>query len=175
LRPRIEDALADITRRISEQQPQRVRRRAVQGLARPSRSAPGTGTCRWSRPESNRTLELRQDAPTTMYMALGHGIWLPTIRLWRGGHQIAIVEAFAARQRTCSVFIAHDLDQDKSRAASRWPDFSRAPSRPTARRASGLLCDHAGAQGATCAVYSWPSNIHVTTPYNLPAPALSHP
>ena len=50
-----------------------------------------------------------------MYLALRHGIWLPTTRWWRGGHQIAIVEAFAARQRTCSVFIAHDLDSDKTR------------------------------------------------------------
>jgi hypothetical protein len=31
----------------------------VQGLARPSRSAPGTETSRRSRPGSNRTLELR--------------------------------------------------------------------------------------------------------------------
>jgi hypothetical protein len=38
--PRIEDGLADITRRIWEQPPpQRVRGRAMQGLARPSRSA----------------------------------------------------------------------------------------------------------------------------------------
>jgi hypothetical protein len=66
-----------------------------------------------------------------------------------GGGNMAIVEAFASRQRTYSVFIAHDLDQDNTWAASRWPDFSRAPSRPQTRHASGLLCDHAGAQGAT--------------------------
>jgi hypothetical protein len=25
------------------------------------------------------------------------------------------------------------------------------------------------------AAYSWPSNIHIITPYNMPAPALSYP
>ena len=38
----------------------------------------------------------------------------------------------------------------------------------------GLLLDHAGAPSATGAVYPWPSNIHIITPYNMPAPASPH-
>jgi AraC-like DNA-binding protein len=160
---------------MEQRPPQRVRRRAVQGLARPSRSAPGTGTCRRSRPGSNRTLELRQDAPPTMYLALGHGIWLPTTRWWRGGHQIAIVEAFAARQRTCSVFIAHDLDSDKTRLLrdGRISAVLHHDLRQDVRQACyAIMQAHKALPGA---IYSWPSNIHVITPYNIPAPALSHP
>jgi hypothetical protein len=159
--PRIEGALADITRRISEQQPQqRVRRRAVQGLARPSRSAPGTGTCRRSSRDRIAPSSCGK-TPTTMYLALRHGIWLPTTRWWRGGHQIAIVEAFAARQRTCSVFIAHDLDSDKTRLLcdGRISAVIHHDLRQDMRQACYAIMQ--AQKALPGAVYSWPSNIHI--------------
>jgi hypothetical protein len=110
-----------------------------------------------------------------MYLALRHGIWLPTIRWWRGGHQIAIVEAFAARQRTCSVFIAHDLDSDKTRLLcdGRISAVIHHDLRQDMRQACYAIMQ--AQKALPGAVYSWPSNIHIITPYNMPAPPLSHP
>jgi LacI family transcriptional regulator len=92
-----------------------------------------------------------------------------------GGGNMAIVEAFATRQRTYSVFIAHDLDQDNTRllrdgriSAVLHHDF-----RQDMRQACyAIMQAH---KALPSAVYSWPSNIHIITPYNMPAPALSHP
>jgi LacI family transcriptional regulator len=92
-----------------------------------------------------------------------------------GGGNLAIVEAFAARQRTYSVFIAHDLDHDNMRLLrdERISAVIHHDLRQGMRQACyAIMQAHKALPGA---VYSWPSNIHVITPYNMPAPALSHP
>jgi LacI family transcriptional regulator len=92
-----------------------------------------------------------------------------------GGGNMAIVEAFAARQRTYSVFIAHDLDQDNTRLLrdGRISAVLHHDLRQDMRQACyAIMQAHNALPGA---VYSWPSNIHIITPYNMPAPALSHP
>ena len=113
--------------------------------------------------------------PTTMYLALRHGICLPTTRWWRGGHQVAIAEALAARQRTYSVFIAHDLDEDNTRLLrdGRISAVLHHDLNQDMRQAChAIMQAHNALPGAP---YPWPSNIHIITPYNMPAPALSHP
>jgi LacI family transcriptional regulator, galactose operon repressor len=92
-----------------------------------------------------------------------------------GGGNMAIVEAFAARQRTYSVFIAHDLDQDNTRLLreGRISAVLHHDLRQDMRQACyAIMQAHNALPGA---VYSWPSNIHIITPYNMPAPALSDP
>ena len=92
-----------------------------------------------------------------------------------GGGNLAIVEAFAARQRTYSIFIAHDLDHDNTRLlrGERISAVIHHDLRQDMRQACyAIMQAHKALAGA---VYSWPSNIHVITPYNMPAPALSHP
>jgi len=92
-----------------------------------------------------------------------------------GGGNLAIVEAFAARQRTYSIFIAHDLDHDNTRLllGERISAVIHHDLRQDMRQACyAIMQAHKALPGA---VYSWPSNIHVITPYNMPAPALSHP
>jgi LacI family transcriptional regulator len=90
-----------------------------------------------------------------------------------GGGNLAIVEAFAARQRTYSVFIAHDLDQDNTRLLreGRISAVLHHDLRQDMRQACyAIMQAHQALPGA---VYPWPSNIHIITPYNMPAPALS--
>ena len=90
-----------------------------------------------------------------------------------GGGNLAIVEAFAARQRTYSVFIAHDLDQDNTRLLreGRISAVLHHDLRQDMRQACyAIMQAHQVLPGA---VYPWPSNIHIITPYNMPAPALS--
>ena len=92
-----------------------------------------------------------------------------------GGGNLAIIEAFAARQRTYSVFIAHDLDHDNMRLLrdERISAVIHHDLRQDMRQACyAIMQAHKALPGA---VYSWPSNIHVITPYNMPAPALSRP
>jgi len=92
-----------------------------------------------------------------------------------GGGNLAIVEAFAARQRTYSVFIAHDLDHDNTRLlrAGRISVVLHHDLRQDMRQACyAIMQAHKALPGAG---YSWPSNIHIITPYNMPAPPLSHP
>jgi LacI family transcriptional regulator len=92
-----------------------------------------------------------------------------------GGGNMAIVEAFASRQRTYSVFVAHDLDQDNTRLLrdGRISAVLHHDLRQDMRQACyAIMQAHKALPGA---VYSWPSNIHIITPYNMPAPALSHP
>ena len=92
-----------------------------------------------------------------------------------GGGNMAIVEAFAARQRSCSVFIAHDLDQDNTRLLrdGRISAVLHHDLKQDMRQACYVIMQaHKALPGA---VYSWPSNIHIITPYNMPAPALSQP
>jgi LacI family transcriptional regulator len=92
-----------------------------------------------------------------------------------GGGNMAIVEAFSARQRAYSVFIAHDLDQDNTRLlrAGRISAVLHHDLRQDMRQTCyAIMQAHNPLPGAA---YSWPSNIHIITPYNMPAPALSHP
>jgi LacI family transcriptional regulator len=92
-----------------------------------------------------------------------------------GGGNMAIVEAFASRQRAYSVFIAHDLDHDNTRLlrGGRISAVIHHDLRQDMRQACyAIMQAHKALPGA---VYSWPSNIHVITPYNMPAPALAHP
>jgi LacI family transcriptional regulator len=92
-----------------------------------------------------------------------------------GGGNRAIAEAFAFRQQTYSVFIAHDLDQDNTRLLrdGRISAVLHHDLRQDMRQACyAIMQAHKALPGA---VYSWPSNIHIITPYNMPAPALSHP
>jgi len=85
-----------------------------------------------------------------------------------GGGNVAIVEAFASMHRTCTVFIAHDLDYDNTRllrdghlSAVLHHDLNQ-----DMRRACHIIMQaHRALPGA---VNSWPSNIQVITPYNSP-------
>jgi LacI family transcriptional regulator len=89
-----------------------------------------------------------------------------------GGGNLAIVEAFAARHRTYSAFIAHDLDADNTRLlrTGRISAVLHHDLRQDMRQACYVIMQaHKALPGAA---YSWPSNIHVITPYNMPAPAL---
>jgi LacI family transcriptional regulator len=90
-----------------------------------------------------------------------------------GGANMAIVEAFATLHRTCPVFIAHDLDQDNTRLLreGRISAVLHHDLHQDMRRAClAIMQAHNALPGG---VYAWPSNIHVVTPYNMPAPALS--
>ena len=92
-----------------------------------------------------------------------------------GGGNMAIVDAFASRQQTYSVFIAHDLDQDNTRLLrdGRISAVLHHDLKQDMRQACYVIMQaHNALPGGG---YSWPSNIHVITPYNMPAPALSHP
>ena len=92
-----------------------------------------------------------------------------------GGGNMAIVEAFASRLRAYSVFIAHDLDHDNTRLlrGGRISAVIHHDLRQDMRQACyAIMQAHKALPGA---VYSWPSNIHIITPYNMPAPALAHP
>ena len=89
-----------------------------------------------------------------------------------GGGNMAIVEAFASRQRPHSVFIAHDLDQDNTRLlrGGRISAVLHHDLRQDMRQACYTIMQaHKALLGVG---YSWPSNIHIITPYNMPAPAL---
>jgi LacI family transcriptional regulator len=89
-----------------------------------------------------------------------------------GGGNLAIVESFAARQRRYSVFIAHDLDHDNTRLLrhGRLSAVLHHDLRQDMRQACYVIMQaHQALPGAA---YAWPSNIHIITPYNMPAPAL---
>ena len=89
-----------------------------------------------------------------------------------GGGNMAIVEAFASTGRTYSVFIAHDLDQDNTRLlrGGRISAVLHHDLNQDMRRACHTIMQaHKALPGAA---HPWPSNIHVITPYNMPAPAL---
>ena len=89
-----------------------------------------------------------------------------------GGGNMAIVEAFAATGRRYSVFIAHDLDQDNTRLlrGGRISTVLHHDLNQDMRRACHTIMQaHKALPGAA---HPWPSNIHVITPYNMPAPAL---
>jgi LacI family transcriptional regulator len=90
-----------------------------------------------------------------------------------GGGNMAIVEAFASTGRSCSVFIAHDLDHDNTRLLrnGRISAVLHHDLNQDMRRACHAIMQ--AHQALPEAVYTWPSNIHVITPYNMPAPVLS--
>lgn len=90
-----------------------------------------------------------------------------------GGGNLAIVEAFAATGRTYSVFIAHDLDHDNTRLlrGGRISAVLHHDLNQDMRQACyAIMQAHQALPGAP---HSWPSNIHVITPYNMPAPAVA--
>jgi LacI family transcriptional regulator, galactose operon repressor len=90
-----------------------------------------------------------------------------------GGGNLAIVEAFAATGRTYSVFIAHDLDHDNTRLlrGGRISAVLHHDLNQDMRQACYTIMQaHQAVPGAP---HSWPSNIHVITPYNMPAPAVA--
>ena len=90
-----------------------------------------------------------------------------------GGGNMATVEAFASIGRTYAVFVAHDLDQDNTRLlrSGRISAVLHHDLNLDMRRACHAIMQ---AQKALPGVaHSWPSNIHVITPYNMPTPALS--
>jgi len=89
-----------------------------------------------------------------------------------GGGNLAIVETFAATGRAYSVFIAHDLDHDNTRLlrAGRISAVLHHDLNQDMRQACYTIIQaHQALPGVA---HSWPSNIHVITPYNMPAPAL---
>jgi LacI family transcriptional regulator len=90
-----------------------------------------------------------------------------------GGGNLAIVEAFASTGRNYSVFVAHDLDQDNTRLlrSGRISAVLHHDLNQDMRRACHAIMQ--AHQALPEAVYAWPSNIHVITPYNMPAPAVS--
>jgi LacI family transcriptional regulator len=90
-----------------------------------------------------------------------------------GGGNLAIVEAFASTGRNYSVFVAHDLDQDNTRLlrSGRISAVLHHDLNQDMRRAcQAIMQAH---QALPEAVFAWPSNIHVITPYNMPTPAPS--
>jgi LacI family transcriptional regulator len=90
-----------------------------------------------------------------------------------GGGNMAIVEAFASTGRSYSVFIAHDLDHDNTRLlrGGRISAVLHHDLNQDMRQACyTILQAHKALPGA---MHSWPSNIHIITPYNMPAPGLS--
>jgi LacI family transcriptional regulator len=86
-----------------------------------------------------------------------------------GGGNQATVDAFGELGRTCAVFIAHDLDEDNTRLLrdGRVSAVLHHDLLQDMRRAGQLLLQARGALPG--ALYSWPSNIQVVTPYNAPA------
>ncbi len=86
-----------------------------------------------------------------------------------GGGNVAILDAFAARGRTPSVFVAHDLDTDNRRLlrAHRISAVLHHDLRGDLRRACRLLLQAGGRAPGTPT--SRPSQIQVVTPFNEPA------
>lgn len=85
-----------------------------------------------------------------------------------GGGNVAILDAFAARERECAVFVAHDLDADNTRLlrAGRLSAVLHHDLGEDVRRACrAILKAHRVLPGG---VLSWPSSVQVVTPYNAP-------
>jgi LacI family transcriptional regulator, galactose operon repressor len=80
----------------------------------------------------------------------------------------AIIDAFRSMQRSCLVFVGHDLDQDNTRllrdghlSAVLHHDLNQ----DMRRACHAIMQAHRALPGA---VPSWPSNIQIITPYNTP-------
>jgi LacI family transcriptional regulator len=90
-----------------------------------------------------------------------------------GGGNLATLEAFDKLQRTCSVFIAHDLDKDNRflLPKGRLSAVLHHDLKQDMRRACHLIMQaHHALPGA---FWSVPSSIQVITPYNMPT-LISH-
>jgi LacI family transcriptional regulator len=85
-----------------------------------------------------------------------------------GGGNIATVDAFTARGRTCAVFVAHDLDEDNARLlrTGRVSVVLHHDLAGDVRRACRVIMQAHGALPG--GILSWPSSIQVVTPHNLP-------
>jgi LacI family transcriptional regulator len=85
-----------------------------------------------------------------------------------GGGNVAILDAFATRNRRCEVFVAHDLDADNTRLlhSGQLSVVLHHDLRQDMRRACHLLLQaHRAVPGR---VWTKPSSIQVITPHNLP-------
>ena len=85
-----------------------------------------------------------------------------------GGGNVATVAAFDALNRPCVVFIGHDLDHHNERLLrdGRLSAVLHHDLRQDMRRACQIIMQaHKALPGP---ILSWPSNIHVITPYNVP-------
>ncbi|HET6919949.1 MAG TPA: LacI family DNA-binding transcriptional regulator [Jiangellaceae bacterium] len=85
-----------------------------------------------------------------------------------GGGNNAIIDAFRSMQRSCLVFVGHDLDQDNTRllrdghlSAVLHHDLNQ----DMRRACHAIMQAHRALPGA---VHSWPSSIQIITPYNTP-------
>jgi LacI family transcriptional regulator len=89
-----------------------------------------------------------------------------------GGGNVATVKAFEATGRECSVFVAHDLDQDNTRLLreGRLSVVLHHDLRQDMRRACRIVMQAHGALPGP--VRSSPSAIQVITPYNTPVVSL---
>lgn len=85
-----------------------------------------------------------------------------------GGGNLATLEAFDKLQRTCSVFIGHDLDRDNRflLPKGRLSAVLHHDLRQDMRRACHLIMQ--AQQALPGAIRSVPSSIQVITPYNMP-------
>ena len=85
-----------------------------------------------------------------------------------GGVNAAVLEAFASAGRTCSVFIAHDLNDDNSLLlrTGRLSAVLHHDLNLDMRRACQVIMQAQRALPGP--VHHWPSGIQVITPYNLP-------
>jgi LacI family transcriptional regulator len=86
-----------------------------------------------------------------------------------GGGNVATLDAFAAVNRRCDVFIAHDLDHDNARLlrAGRLSAVLHHDLRQDMRRACRTIMQAQGALPADTTP-ALPSAIQVVTPYNMP-------
>ena len=87
-----------------------------------------------------------------------------------GGGNRAVLEAFAAREQDCRVFIAHDLDADNTellRSGQISAVLHHDLGQDMRRACHVIMQAHGALPGG---IHSWPSSIQVVTPYNAPQP-----
>ncbi|RTL66974.1 MAG: LacI family DNA-binding transcriptional regulator [Pseudonocardiaceae bacterium] len=92
-----------------------------------------------------------------------------------GGGNRAIVDAFTARRRACTAFLAHDLDEDNTallRAGAVSAVLHHDLGQDLRRACQVVMQAHRALPGG---IHSWPSNVQVVTPFNTPNPAPLHP
>ena len=86
-----------------------------------------------------------------------------------GGGNQATLDVFAELDRSCIVFIAHDLDEENTRLLrdGRLSAVLHHDLTQDMRRAGQVLLQARGVLPG--GIHSWPSSIQVVTPYNAPA------
>jgi LacI family transcriptional regulator len=92
-----------------------------------------------------------------------------------GGGNVATLDAFAASGRRDPVFIAHDLDDDNTRLLRKGrisAVLHHDLNQDMMRACQIIMQAHHALPGG---IHSWPSNIHVVTPYNLPVSGIGPP